>query len=316
MATPLPPKIMQLDSRTQEWADWRAGKDLDGFPRIMATDASVIAGRDPYTTIQKLWQQQTGRIDVVVQDTVDTRHALDAYNTMFGEQLSPVCIEHPEVVWAASSLHGLSLPGDELLEIRIPDERNRNLAKAGIVPANWWGEVQWKLFCCPTAKVGYYWSYCSETHEGVRLAIAPDLEFQRWLWDITLTYRNCLIQGTSPPEDDAWAQTAKRWLALKQQIEADTSRLETIQAELINLMPESMKRHEGNGVSVLKIQKEESIDYTAFLKSIRTDRATVFKAFMASRDIDGSALAAFKQPPSTQYRVTKTNEPLMQDWEA
>ena len=40
-------KIVQLDQRSQEWHDWRAGKDIDG-PRITASNIAVIAGISPF----------------------------------------------------------------------------------------------------------------------------------------------------------------------------------------------------------------------------------------------------------------------------
>lgn len=156
------PVIVNIGQRSQEWHDWRNGVDLDGTPRITATAAVTIYGKNPYQTPRKLFDEMTGvlpRPDLSdnpnVKRGVDNEHlALAWAEEQTGRPLADVCVQHPEYPMFAASLDGGDLQDGRIVyvaELKCPTQKAmdeiRTLRERHKSYIYYSYQVQWQMFC-------------------------------------------------------------------------------------------------------------------------------------------------------------------------
>lgn len=319
-------KIITLDQRSQEWFDWRNGLDLpDGKPRITATAASVIMGKNPYKTPYRLWMQLTGRAEPDAENWAMRRgtrmepEAMECYTIETGNVMQPVCIEHPDFPWAAASLDGLSVFGDLLVEIKCPGQSTHDLALAGLVPDHYMAQVQWQLFCCAgEVDEAHYYTYNGSS--GAKVVIRPDPVFQNEMFEACKTFRQMLVDDVSPSGSE-WLDAARAWRKVKEEADEAKGNLEEAQKRLIELLPETSDKLEGGGVVVTRYSAKGSVDndkvITTLSGMLENLKAEYEKACVqAGIDPTGSEaynlpavaeiIAQFRKADSVRFRVSPT----------
>ncbi len=290
-------KIIQLDQRSQEWHDWRNGKDLDGFPRITATTAAVVSGRSKWKTPWRLWNEMTGRRQPDPVNPAMLRGvrlepvALAAYEELVGFRAAPVCIEHDNIPWAAASLDGLNVEKHVVVEIKCPGEAHHAMALAGVVPPLYWAQMQWQLLCAGNGFIAHYWSF--DGAQGKLLVVPPDPVFQQTLLAQAEEFRRMLVEDV-PPAGDDWMEAARQWRAAKQAVEDAKALLEEAESKLKELAGEQ-ERIEAGGVIFSRYSAKGSVDNEALLRDLGVDEETVER---------------YRKPGSSRIRITQTKEDM------
>lgn len=318
MTTQLGIKRIPIMQRTPEWFDWRNGVDLpDGKPRITATTATVIAG-DSVTgqTPYQLWMEMTGRRakaeandflkKLMLHGEKLEPKARQAYIDYTGNFISEACVEHPQHVWCAASLDGLTDANDITAEIKCPiSQRIHNMAKSQKVPSYYYLQVQWQLMCLPGVLESHYWSYFEEDEDGIEgalVVVKRDEPVIQRLFDDALKFRTCLLEDR-PPASDNWIVAAKLFREAQMELEEAQARVETCQKRLIDLLPADRKTFDGGGVMLTAYTVKGQIDYTQLLTDLAMEKpsAAIKAAVSASRapgEVDyNKVLAALGHTP-------------------
>lgn len=318
-------KIITLDQRSQAWFDWRNGLDLpDGKPRITATAASVIMGKNPYKTPYRLWMQLTGRAEPDAENWAMRRgtrmepEAMECYTRETGNVMQPVCIEHPDFPWAAASLDGLSVFGDLLLEIKCPGQSTHQMALAGRVPEHYLAQVQWQLFCCAgEVNEAHYYTY--DGSAGAKVIIRPDPVFQSEMFEACKAFHQMLVDDT-PPAGTEWLDAARAWRNAKEEADEAKENLDEVQKRLIDLLPETSDKQEGGGVVVTRYSAKGGVDNDKVIDTLWDMLDTLKGKYVKVCDQVGigrtgletyppplaDVIAQFRKSDSVRYRVSPT----------
>jgi putative phage-type endonuclease len=277
--TSLPPKIITLEQRTPEWHAWRRGEDLfDGAARITASMQAQILGISPYGNAYDLWMELTGRRPPKVSNRAMQRGvdlepiAREKYMQHTNISVEDVCVEHPTIPWVAASLDGYSVLEDVVVEIKCPGAEEHANAILGQIPEKYVCQVQWQLFCCPSAKKAHFWSF--DGKEGVLVEVLPDPKFQDFMYRVALQFRQCLIDDV-PPNGEEFADLALEIRNLYQQKSEIEESYKKATQRIAILLPEYSKSAAFAGVSVSRSQSSGRIDYEALIKHLNVPIETV-----------------------------------------
>ncbi len=200
-------RILDLKQQSREWHEWRA-------KRFGASDALLLAGvkppwKDP-PTLARLFAEKTGRMQRPESDYAMRRGnrlepiARRKAEEIFGHPWEPLCVEHDEYPFLASSLDGLDDWGESLLEIKAPNLKAHTCASEGFVPDYYFPQVQYQGLITQARNL-YYASISLNKEFGsehephiVVLNIQPDPEYQKGLFNLALTFFDCLKKDIEP----------------------------------------------------------------------------------------------------------------------
>jgi putative phage-type endonuclease len=289
------PKIINLVQRSPEWLAWRRGEDIDG-PRITATDIPVIMLESAFATPYELWLKKTGRGTPIVENWAMRRgtfwepHARRAAELKLGIEFEDVCVEHPDVPWAAGSLDGLSILADTVLEIKVPGAESHAMAILGQVPPTYYGQLQWQLMCVPTAERNWYASFVPpelDTHGRVTsesqialVEVLPDPEYQERAYMAAEAFRECVLKDV-PPCGEVFLALASSYDQLRQQSRHMEERLAWIEEQLKAALAIPNRQIQGGGITVTRSTRKGAIDMKAYLKArgitVDWDEADLFR---------------------------------------
>lgn len=297
-------KIVQLNQRTQEWYDWRNGKDIDG-PRITASNIAVIAGISPFKSRFRLWEEMTGRREpdgmnpAMAHGMVMEDEALAAWMQDSDDYARPCCIEHDVIPWVAASLDGLRLTGDRAVEIKCPYSRYGDepglwrAAKAGLIPPYYLAQMQWQMLASNDAiELVDYWVYWAG--RGIRIAVLPDPVEQQQLFEEAEVFRNAVIKNAIPASD-AWIDAANAWRQAKLEHDMAKETLESRAKDIEQLLEiDGKPSYEGCGIIATKYSRSGSVDYPALFLKVKEQHG-----------IDLAALSeGFRKPDTESFKIT------------
>jgi putative phage-type endonuclease len=149
----------------QDWHKWRS----EG---IGSSDAPIIMGTSPYTTMYELWEIKTGRKEKSGGNWATRKgHALEPIarahiEFLTGLEFSPVLCQHPTFPWLRASLDGYNKETNTILEIKCPGREDHAKAREGIVPEKYIAQLQHQLFVTGAHKVLYF-SFTEENNATV-----------------------------------------------------------------------------------------------------------------------------------------------------
>lgn len=258
--------VVVLDQRSQQWHDWRAGKDLpDGKSRITGTMLPIIRGESPYKTRHRLWEELTGRKEPPKQNFAMMRGvqfedaARMAYIKKTGRHMDPVCFEHDDHPEFGVSLDGFELLGNRGVEIKCAGAKDFAMALSGRVPDKYWTQVQWQLFCS-AAECFDYWSYNIETGEGALVTVYPDLRLFEEMKAQALEFRQCLIDDKEPA-GDVWMAEARLYRIAESEFSSAKDALDEAKNSLLSSIPDGQESISGGGVNASLVPgRKGSID--------------------------------------------------------
>lgn len=292
-------KLVHIEQGTQVWLDWRDGKDLpDGKPRITGTLAAIISGNSiKKITPYQQWAEMTGRkkpeeASEYLRKLWAHGQKLEpvaraAYEEHTFNEVRPICVEHPLHPWAAASLDGLTGSGDVPVEIKCPvSQKKHDMAKAGIVPPEYIGQVVWQLFVLPKAKELHFWSYFPNDKDGIKgalVVVQRDQAMEDLLFKKCLDFRISLVKDT-PPVGDDWAAAARGYREAKAAFDEAQEALRQWEGNLIEMLPAGDKSYEGGGVKVTRYPRKGSVDWERAMRSLGRPDDEVQAAMEASRE--------------------------------
>lgn len=154
---------INLIQGSSEWLQFRRTK-------IMGSEISAIVGENPWLDSKTLWSRKLG----IIPEQSDNEHM------QRGRELEHVardlyckqrclCFE-PEVHisdkehWAACSLDGINLDGDEILEIKCPKKQINS------IPTQYLPQIHWNLFVTG-ANICHFVSFVPDAPENEKMRI-------------------------------------------------------------------------------------------------------------------------------------------------
>lgn len=205
-------KIIDIKSNTPEWLAWRRSK-------ITGTDAGVIIGANPFTTLRELWEDK-----LLMRPPKDDNPAmkrgrelepiaLELFCKEIDMDFSPAIIESDFYFWQGSSLDGLSSCKKFICEIKSPKQTTHDLVVLnGLegITSYYYSQCQHNMSCA-NVDLCYYISYRPECRIKPLMIVkveynegyCDNLEFQEERF-----YLNNLTSFL-PPED-AWKFKARQ----------------------------------------------------------------------------------------------------------
>lgn len=262
-------KIINVEQGSEEWKLFRSNK-------IMASEASIILGINPWTTSLQLWKQKLGLLPETQSNAAMHK----------GQRLEPIAREYfcvqadmpfePRVVisdeheWMGASLDGLSECGRYILEIKCGGEKLYTQAENGEIPDYYMAQMQYQL-AVTGLQICYYFVYYEG--KGISLEVFRDESYIQRLIVEGKKFWDC-IQNLEQPElsdkdyiqreDYEWILASKRW----KEANANLKHFEMIEKQarqnLIALAGQS--NSSGAGIKLSKCTRKGNVDYKKLMK--------------------------------------------------
>jgi len=188
---------MPFQEGTAKWREWRD-------TGIGGSDAAVIMGVSPWKTVERLWEEKTGR-RVPHPPTRPMLHgkrmeprARKAYEDRTGISVTPMCLRHPSHPWMLASADGISFEHSVVLEIKCPrSPRDHIAALRGRIPNHYYPQVQ-HLLAVSTAGMCHYWSY--RRGVGALVEVRPDCAYIESLVEREWRFWHSVTERRHPSE--------------------------------------------------------------------------------------------------------------------
>lgn len=141
----------------EEWLALRRTK-------ITGTDVPTIMDENPWKDAYQLWQEKKGLREVFETEAMREGRRLEPIiREMFEAKMGVFIRDVPEPVIKSgydfmASLDGLAYDNSFGCELKSANDENHAIAKSGIVPKHYYGQVQWQMYCSDIKK-WYYVSY-------------------------------------------------------------------------------------------------------------------------------------------------------------
>lgn len=248
----------------EEWLAFRKSK-------ISATSIPILMEESPFCSPYELWQEKKGLREVFETEAMREGRRLEPIiREMFEAKMGVFIREVPEPVIKSgypdfmASLDGLSYDNSFGCELKSANDENHAIAKSGIVPKHYYGQVQWQMYCsgimywyyvsygksCRTlaiVKVPYDWEY-------VEKAKLKALEFLEWMK---------LDEFPSAPKKKVSDELYDLILKLKESeiiLFMEKNRNERIRKMLLDKL--NGQEIDCHGVKVTKTSRKGNIDYS------------------------------------------------------
>lgn len=137
---------VELEQGTLEWLAWRK-------QGITATDASIIMGRNQYTSIEELWQKKISD-DLLISEQNEAMFngsrnedkARKLYINTYQEHIEPACIESVALPYMRASLDGINSDGSRIVEIKCPSHFGTAKRNKTRVTDEYYAQIQHQLY--------------------------------------------------------------------------------------------------------------------------------------------------------------------------
>jgi len=307
-------KEILLEQNSPDWDAWRK-------KGIGASEVPTIMGENPYGNALTLFRVKLG-LEPPFQGNAATRrgHALEplarrAYFEQTGESVVPHIYQSLRVAHLRASVDGINFDCDLVVEIKCPSvPKIFNMAREGIVPSYYYGQVQAQLFVTG-ARRAHFWVWYDGV--GALVEVAPDAEYISRMIDAADRFWNAVSAGAWPwvghnvpavaapiadggaqadattktksyDGDDLWKVAAAGYRFWKGQVDAAQKELEENEA-VLRKMADGFDHATGAGVSVTKTNRKGQID---------------FKSIPAVICMSEADLEKYRKKPSTVTTIT------------
>lgn len=254
-----------LVQNSEEWLQWRRNK-------IGASDAAAIMGVSPWQTAYGLWCEKLQlhaprQMNGAMQRGVDMEErARSAYESKTGLFVLPQVREHFNIEYMIASLDGITIDGNNAVEIKCAGKEDHKKALDGEIPEKYYPQLQHQIEVCNLKEIDYF-SFDGEdgvivkVHRNnlyIKMLKQQQAEFWDQLKNLTppaMTDRDYVLRS-----DDLWNQAAAEWLAIRKQASDLEDREQELKAVLISMS--QGRNSSGAGIKVSKVIKKGSIDYS------------------------------------------------------
>lgn len=198
-----------MDQRTEEWLKWRR----EG---LCASDAPIIMGESPYSTIEDLVREKRGLPPLKAKSTfiLDRGNALEPiararYSLLTGIDMPPATYKHWRYPLFRCSMDGANPKLRGGLEIKLVGLKDFQAIQGGQVPARYWPQVQAQFFATGFEWIDFFAYYLDPKlakepdffHRGKshRIRVQPDLTYiGRWFDAGNAFWKKYIIDGEEP----------------------------------------------------------------------------------------------------------------------
>jgi putative phage-type endonuclease len=168
---------------------------------IGASDAVTIMGVSPWSTPYKLWQDKLSLCEAEESNFAMSRGnnlepmARAAFEKETGLEMFPQVIYHPDHKFMMASLDGMTLDGNQIVEIKCPGKDNHLTALSGKVPAHYMPQLQHQLAC---SGLDMIWYYSFDGEKGVSIAVNRDNKYIEKMIEKEAEFWDC-VENFIPP---------------------------------------------------------------------------------------------------------------------
>ncbi|KAA0946339.1 hypothetical protein PVE_P0364 (plasmid) [Pseudomonas veronii 1YdBTEX2] len=244
---------------TPEWLAWRAGG-------IGASEAPIITGTSKFRTAYELFRIRLGigpppPPNLFVDRIRERGHRLEpvaraAYEKHTGTTVTPLIAASATHPFIRASFDGYNGFDAIPVEIKCPGDTAHSLALKGVVPPEYYDQLQQQMFVAE-ANYSHYYSFDGE--KGVLLKVPRN---QKRIDEILVAVQDFWNRlQTGKWGTDEWVVAAAAWRSANHNLQLAEEQEETARALLVSLMPPGLKRHEGSGVSVSLSSRKGNIDW-------------------------------------------------------
>ena len=155
-------RIVNLEQGSAEWLEFRKNK-------IMASEAPIIMGVSPWSTVKKLWEEKLDLKETQASNRYMQRGnelepvARQVYESLTNTEVSPVVVVSEKYPWMGASLDGLSACGTRVVEIKCPGKKDHDIAASGKIPEKYYPQLQHQLAVLSVDSIDYF-SFNEESH--------------------------------------------------------------------------------------------------------------------------------------------------------
>jgi putative phage-type endonuclease len=235
-------KQVNVEQRTPEWHAWRGD-------RIGASDAPVLLKVSPYKTELQLYKEKINKKSFEGNDSMRAGayyepFALELACKQLGAPFKPACFDHPTRSYMFASLDGWD-ESNGLLELKMANHDDHDLAKAGIIPEKYVPQLQDQMAVTATQSA-MYGSYVVRDNKVMDIAFVMLRRNDDMVEEIECAAERFYerIQTFDEPEpseadfvrfEDADGHTQKR-RAIKNQIEHLEIDLDMLDDEILKIV--------------------------------------------------------------------------------
>lgn len=271
---------------------------------ITATDASSILGCSPWRSAYSLWCYKMGQIpdqetnQRMIRGMTMEPIAREAFESLTGIMMFPKVVFSEKYPWAMASLDGISIDGDEILEIKCASNVVHEMAKEGKLPTYYYAQVQHQLMVTGLERAHYY-SYSGT--DGALVVVPRDDSYIDKMIVAEKRFYKYIVDKTPPPlgdDDHTTVQVSatdgeiiSRWLTIIEQIKNLKAEESDIRDKLCEL---------SKGVnSLFCVGDRPMVRYTKFSKLATVDWASLCK----EKGISAKEVDAYRRPSREAFRV-------------
>jgi putative phage-type endonuclease len=249
-----------------------------------ASETPVVLGVSPWQTPYQLWQYKLGLLQpevtaAMLHGTQLEPQARAAYEASTGHVMQPLVLVDGEY---SSSLDGITLAGERLVEIKCPykgrDSTLWQTVVAGEIPEHYRWQMQHQLM---VSKAEVADLFVFDGGLGLRVEVKPEPECWARIHEGWERFASFVASKTAPPlskgdvrqRDDAeWVEAAAAYIEAKRAADQVLRTLDDAKGKLIALTSHSSEA--GGGVTVTRYWRKGSIDYTKIeeLRTMNLDR--------------------------------------------
>lgn len=239
---------------------------------IGASDAPAIMGVSKWTTRYELFLQKIGLGKPNIGNYATERginledEARNEFERLTGHTMFPKVVYTKECEFVRASLDGITLEGDEILEIKCPGKEDHDKAMSGIVPEKYVPQLQHQLFVTGLDMVNYF-SYTPTS--STIIEVKRDQNYIDHMFKEHCKFWEC-VQTMEPPElterdyvtktDDFWLEVEKKWVLTRCELKELERREKDLRETLISMCGDSNSK--GRLIQLTKCLRKGSVDYS------------------------------------------------------
>lgn len=168
-------------------AEWRAFRKT----KITATDAPVIMGDNPWTSVKALMKKKISDsedfLNAKMQRGLDLEpEARELFAIQTGIETWPKVLVRD---WQMASLDGISECGKYIVEIKCPSETFHKMAELGKIPKHYFAQLQHQMYVADVDMM-YYYSY--DGFDGTTIEVKRNDEYIKTMLEKELEFYNKL----------------------------------------------------------------------------------------------------------------------------
>ena len=277
--------MKHLQQNTNEWLEFRRNK-------IGSSDAPIIMGKSPWKTPHQLWEEKMGIKDSFFESQAMRRgkdlepEARTAFEEQTGLVMWPDVLTHNEHDFIIASMDGITINGEQAVEIKCPGEKTHAMALQGIIPEHYQIQIQHQLAVTGLKKMFYY---SFDGNEGVLLELDRDEQLIQELIQKEIEFYRCM-QENNPPinerTDEPWLRYAEKWKRIQSEKKTIDEQEKECREALIGLAGE--KTSQGSGIRVTKYSRKGRVAYEKVPELKMVD------------------LEKYRQSPTEAWRISET----------